>query len=189
MSENQTARAVEAKILLENARSEALEDNAKHLLEKTLPFQTALDTVVQELDALGVSKARIAEAIGESRSTIYARCDRVPGAGLKVRVTPTNAKAPEKIVQTFGRERYTLNAEAGEVTVAYNNFGPEAISGLVTFDFITGDDEPWLLFTGSPDALSEPSLDILAVLDSRFDGFYYDDFAAWARKETECVAS
>lgn len=175
--------AIKAKAELEEARTIALEENAQHLLESTIDEQVALDLIVQELCAEGVSKAKIALAIGESRSTIYMREARINGEGLRVRVWPTNAAPPSASAEANTEARYTFSAIDGTVTVAYDGFGPENISGRETFTLMIdeGDGIYWLSY--DYDDVNNENSELVSALDTVFGGFYYDDFLKAAREE------
>lgn len=74
-------------------------------------------------------------------------------------------------------ERYRWH-EDETVTVTYHNFGPENVSGVADFEYVTLDEGMPMLSSVETDEGN----DVIRVLDGRLDGFYYDDMLDWARR-------
>lgn len=159
-----------ASYVLARATLEArLQDQLKAEL---MSLQTQLDIAVRYAFDAGATKASILRAMGlKDFNTLQASLARTEGISEVVGDDPLDAL-------------YAFN-EQGLLVATYHEHGPMAISGMARFDIKTMEDGTIWFF--AHDKLWNDNYtvrnEVVAALDGRQDGFYYNEALQWYRQQ------
>jgi hypothetical protein len=150
-----------------------LEYQLREQLKKELNnLQTQVDITVRYAVDQGCSKASVLRALGtKDYHTLYDSLNRT-----------------ESIVEPQGstglESAYKFDPVTGELNVTYDNHGPLGFSGEATFDYrVLQDGTKW--FMARTPLWNEDFTvrnDVVAALDNRQDGDYYDEAVAWVER-------
>jgi hypothetical protein len=158
-------RYVIAKSRLEYQLREKLKEELSNL-------QSQLDINVRYAVDSGCSKASVLRALGtRDYHTLNASLSRTEGV--------------EEDTGTAGFDDvYSFDLETGEFSVTYDSHGPDSVSGAAVFDFrILNDGTKW--FMARTSLWNEDFTvrnDVVASLDNRQSGYYYDEALAWVER-------
>jgi len=142
------------------------------LKEELSNLQTQVDIAVRYAYDAGNSKAGILRAMGtKDYNTLNASLERTRGVSEIVGEDPLDSI-------------YSYNLEVGRLTVSYKEHGPLKISGLAEFTVKTMDDASVWFMAISPlwDDDYTVRNDIVAALDGKQDGFYYEEALGWWKR-------
>lgn len=150
-----------------------LESRLRDELKKELSnLQTQVDIAVRYAHDSGASKASILRAMGiKDYGTVKASLGRTEGVAEVVGVSPLDSV-------------YTFDLHTGEFVVNYNNHGPSMITGTAVFDFRILDDGTKWFMSKTPLWNEDFTIrnDVVAVLDNRQSGDYYEEALEWVQR-------
>lgn len=150
-----------------------LEYRLRDQLKKELNnLQTQMDITVRYAVDEGCSKASVLRALGtKDYRTLYDSLDRTDSI-----VEPQGSTGLESA--------YKFNLQTGELNVAYENHGPLRVTGEATFDYRVLDDGTKWFMSRTPLWNEDFTVrnDVVAALDNRQDGDYYDEAVAWVER-------
>lgn len=147
-----------------------LEQRLREELKKELAnLQTQIDLAVRFAYAAGESKAEIMRSLGtKDYHTINWSLERTAGV--------------TEIVGTDPLDRcYAFDPDTGELNVTYNKHGSLSITGVATFTFQSMKDGTKWFASSTPLWNDDYTVrnDVVAALDNRQDGEYYNEALAW----------
>lgn len=153
-----------------------LESRLRDQLKKELAsLQTQVDLAVRYAYDAGESKASMLRAMGiKDYGTLQASLKRTEGIAEVVGDDPLD-------------NVYTFDVDKGEFTANYVNHGPEQITGTATFNFRILDDGTKWFMSKTPLWSDDYTVrnDVVAALDNRQNGHYYDEALDWVQKYWE----
>jgi len=165
-------KARSAYVLARTTLESRLRDQLKEELSN---LQTQIDLAVRYAYNAGESKASMLRAMGiKDYGTLQASLKRTEGIAEVVGEDPLD-------------NVYTFDIETGEFTANYVNHGPEQITGRATFRFRILDDGTKWFMTQTPlwnDNFTVRN-DVVAALDNRQSGDYYDEALEWVQRVME----
>lgn len=127
-------------------------------------LQAQIDIAVRFAHESGESKADIMRALGTTNYHTVNDC----------------LKRTSGVTEVVGDSPYSWS-DKDTVTVSYDNHGPNGYSGEASFVVKKLDDGKYLFL--SLDQLWSDDYkvrnDVVAVLDGKIDGFYYEDLVSW----------
>jgi hypothetical protein len=136
----------------------------EQMREELANLQTQIDIAVRYAYDGGESKRDIGRALGTSNyNTINESLERTNG-----------------VVEIIGDSPYSWS-DKDTVTVSYDNHGPSEYSGEASFVVKKLDDGRYL-FLGLDPLWSDDYKtrnDVVAALDGKTDGFYYEELVEW----------
>jgi len=162
------SKAKQAYVLAKSTLEQRLREQMKTELAN---IQTQMDISVRYAFDSGESKADILRALGtKDYGTLNASLERTHGVAEVVGRDPLD-------------DVYSLSDD-NVLVATYDKHGPDGYSGSATFDIVLLDDGSYLLL--SRDALWSDDYktrnDVVAVLDGKKDGYYYDEACRWLTK-------
>lgn len=134
-------------------------------------LQTQLDISIRYAVDAGESKADILRALGTSSyNTIYESLARTSGVAEVVGTDPLDSV-------------YELDGDTLRVT--YRGHGPKQYSGDAVFTIKRLDANRIMLLSESPLYNEDFSVrnDVVACLDQKLDGFYFDEVSEWLKSK------
>lgn len=147
-----------------------LESRLRDELEKNLAnMQARLDLAVRYAYDSGHSKAQILAAMGTRYyGIVNEMLERTEGH------EEIKGRDPLDMV-------YSYDSNTGEFVANYKSHGPDEITGEATFQYkVLADGTKWFF---SKDPLWSADFttrnDVVAVLDNRQDGYYYEEAISW----------
>ena len=150
-----------------------LEYQLREQLKKELTnLQSQIDLTVRYAVDSGCTKASVLRALGtKDYHTLYASLQRTDGV--------------EEVTGSTGLDSvYRFELFSGELNVTYDNHGPLGFSGEATFDYrVLQDGTKW--FMARTPLWNEDFTvrnDVVAALDNRQDGYYYEEALAWVER-------
>jgi len=155
---------VMAKTTLEQRLREQMKEELGNL-------QTQLDIAIRYAVDSGESKADILRALGTSSyNTIYESLGRTSSVSEVVGIDPLD-------------NAYRLEGDTLHVT--YNSHGPSGYSGFADFQVKRFDDGRLMLLSLSPLYNEDYSIrnDVVASLDQKTEGFYFDEVCEWLKSK------
>ena len=160
------AKAKKAYVLAKGSFEYELRQKMK---KELLNLQTQIDIAVRYAVDAGESKADILRYLGtKSYNTLYESLERTAGVSEAVGVDPLDSV-------------YTLEDDVLYVT--YDSHGPNEYSGKATFNVKKIDTGGYLFFARDDSPLWSEDYtvrnDVVAALDGKNDGFYYDEVCEW----------
>jgi len=157
------------------ARS-TLEHELRQELEARLAaLQMQLDITVRYAYDAGVPKAQILSAMGAKYyGMVNESLKRTEGVEEVKGVDPLDAV-------------YAYDHEQSILSVQYVKHGPGEISGEARFDFRVFDDGSKMFLSKDPMYSEDYTIrnDVVAVLDQKQDGFYYDEAVEWIERQLQ----
>lgn len=147
----------------------------EQMRDELLNLQTQIDIAVRYAVDSGESKAAILRALGtKDYGTINASLERTQSVSEVVGADPLG--------DTYS---VTHTPDGDRLEVNYVNHGDDWLNGSSSFDIRKLDDGRIMLSALSPlwDDTFTVRNDAVAVLDGRFDGFYYDEAVSWLRSQ------
>lgn len=150
-----------------------LESRLRDELRKELAnLRTQVDVAVRYAYDAGATKASISRAMGtKDPHTVRLALERTDGVTEVVGVSPLDSL-------------YTFDLQTGEFVATYENHGPLQITGTATFDFRILDDGTKWFMSKTPLWNEDFTVrnDVVAALDNRQDGHYYDEALEWVQR-------
>jgi hypothetical protein len=134
-------------------------------------LQTQIDIAVRYAFDSGETKASICRALGtKDYNTINQSLERTSA------VTELAGQNPLDSVYSW--------SDTDTVTVTYENHGPSQYSGQASFMVKKLDDGGYLFLAFDPLWSDDYKVrnDVVAVLDGKTDGFYYEEILAWVKQ-------
>jgi len=138
----------------------------EQMSEELANLRTQIDIAVRYAYDNGESKSDIGRALGtRSYNTINESLERTSG-----------------VVEIVGDSPYFWS-DKDTVTVSYDNYGPNEYSGEASFVVKKLDDGGYLFLALDPLWSDDYKVrnDVVAALDGKTDGFYYDDLKSWVK--------
>jgi hypothetical protein len=158
------SKAKQAYVLARTTLEQRLREQMK---EELVNLQTQIDLAVRFAVEAGETKADVLRAMGTTDfNTLKASLERTQAVTEIVGENPLDSV-------------YRYNG--GTLTVVYNNHGPQQISGQAEFTVKTMDDKSVWFMAITPlwDYNYTVRNDVVAALDGKQDGFYYDEALGW----------
>lgn len=147
-----------------------LEARLREQLKRELAnLQTQVDIAVRYAHDAGASKASILRSMGiKDFNTLKSSLERTEGVVEVVGVDPLDSV-------------YSYDPDTRELDVNYHNHGPESIVGSARFTYKEFDDGKkfFLSHEGLYNEDFTKRNDVVAVLDQKDYGFYYEEAIAW----------
>lgn len=143
----------------------------ERLREELANLQTQVDIAVRYAYDSGESKANILRSMGtKDYGTLNASLARTSGVSEVRGVDPLDA------VYSWSLDQLVVN---------YVNHGPQEYSGTAVFDVARLEDGTIMLWaeTSLWDEDFKHRNDVVAVLDGKRDGFYYEEAVDWIRSK------
>jgi hypothetical protein len=118
---------------------------------------------------------RYAYDSGETRANICRSLGTKDYGTVRKSLERTNA-----VTELLGDSPYSWS-DKDTVTVAYNNYGPSGYSGEASFLVKKLDDGGYLFLAFDPLWSDDYKVrnDVVAAIDGKTDGFYYEDLKSW----------
>lgn len=160
------SKARKAYVIAKTSLEQRLRDELKKELAN---LQTQIDLAVRFAYTAGESKAEIMRSLGtRDYHTINHSLERTAGVTEVVGTNPLDGS-------------YAFDADTGELSVTYDKHGPLNISGSATFSFRVMDDGTKWFISSTPLWNDDYTVrnDVVAALDNRQDGEYYEEALAW----------
>ena len=150
-------------------------------LERTLnaPYEADLDAAMRAAYEAGATRSALARATGESRVTVNERLQRAYGDATPKR----KIDKPDKPPKIPEMKPYLIDDE-GYLLVDYHQYGPDRLTGAARLEIIADDDGVTNWFLAGPDA-EDWNPQILEALDTRFEGWYYEDALAFVKTDLD----
>tara|TARA_R110000803_G_scaffold78981_1_gene144338 strand:- start:399 stop:923 length:525 start_codon:yes stop_codon:yes gene_type:complete len=149
-----------------------LEQRLRDDLRKQLAnMQSQIDIAVRYAYDGGANKAEILRSLGtKDYRTVYDSLERTQGVERVEGIDPLDSL-------------YTYDADGKRVFVSYIDHGPSHVTGEAVFDVRAMDDGTTWFMAAVPLWNEDYSVrnDVVAVLDGKQDGYYYDEAFAWMR--------
>lgn len=151
----------------------SLERRLRNELQKELvSLQTQIDLAVRFAFEAGESKAEIMRSLGtKDYHTLNASLERTAGV--------TEIKGTDPLDSC-----YSFDLVTGELKVTYREHGPLRITGDATFEYrVLSDNTKW--FMSKTPLWNEDFTvrnDVVAALDNRQEGDYYDEALYWVER-------
>jgi len=149
-----------------------LEQRLRDELNKQLDLIKAqVDVAIRYAHDSGANKAEILRALGtKDYRTVYDSLERTQGVERVEGIDPLDSL-------------YTYDPNESTLIVKYDNHGPLDVTGVAGFTIKKMDDGTvWFM---AQDRLWSDDYtvrnDVVAALDGKQDGFYYDEAMAWLR--------
>lgn len=139
----------------------------EQLREELSNLQTQVDVAVRYAYDSGESKANILRSMGtKDYGTLNASLGRTSGVSEVRGVDPLDSV-------------YSWSLD--QLVVTYVNHGPKEYSGTAVFDVARLEDGTVMLWAETPlwDEDFKQRNDVVAVLDGKRDGFYYEEAVRW----------
>ena len=136
----------------------------EQMYEELANLRTQIDLAVRYAYDNGETKRDIGRALGtRSYNTINELLERTSG-----------------VVEAVGDSPYSWS-DKDTVTVAYDNYGPSGYSGEASFLVKKLDDGRYLFLAFDPLWSDDYFVrnDVVAAIDGKTDGFYYEDLRQW----------
>lgn len=153
-----------------------LEQRLREQMERELNnLQARLDVAVRFAYEQGHSKGEITRAMGAKYyGIVNDSLERTDGISEAVGIDPLDSV-------------YEFDVESGVLSVNYVDHGPNHITGSAEFQFKILDDGSKWLFSKTP-LWSEDyrtKNEVVASLDNRQDGYYYEEALQWLTSSNE----
>lgn len=152
---------VAAKTTLENRLREQMREELANI-------QTQIDIAIRYAYDSGETKRDIGRALGTSNyNTINESLERTSGVAELVGDDPYD-------------QMFTMMGD-DTVVVSYDRHGPNSYSGEATFSIKKLDDGNYLFLSFDPLWSDDYKTrnDVVAVLDGKMDGYYYEELREW----------
>ena len=144
----------------------------QELEEKLANMEAQLDIAVRYAYDNGHSKGQILSAMGAKYyGMVNESLERTEGVVEVKGVSPLDSV-------------YTFDLYTGEFTAIYDKHGPEQITGSATFDFRILDDGTKWFMSKTPLWNEDFTIrnDVVAALDNRQGGDYYEEALEWVQR-------
>lgn len=149
-----------------------LEQRLRDDLRKQLGnMQSQIDIAVRYAYDSGANKAEILRALGtKDYRTVYDSLERTQGVERVEGIDPLDSL-------------YTYDTLTGTLVVGYENHGPLNVTGTARFTIKKMDDGAIWFMSQDPLWSDDYTVrnDVVAALDGKQDGFYYEEALAWSR--------
>ena len=163
------SKAKQAYVIAKTTLEQRLRDQMRKELAN---LQTQIDLSVRFAFEAGESKAEIMRSLGtKDYHTLNASLERTSGVTEVRGVNPLD-------------QCYTFDLVTGELNVTYDSHGPELVTGTATLDYRILDDGTKWFMARTPLWNDDYTVrnDVVAALDNKQDGYYYDEAVAWVER-------
>lgn len=163
------SKAKQAYVIAKTTLEQRLRDQMRKELSN---LQTQIDLAVRFAFEAGESKAEIMRSLGtKDYHTLNASLERTEGVQEVKGVNPLD-------------QCYSFDLQTGEFNVTYEDHGPLQITGSATFDYKILDDGTKWFMARTPLWNEDFTVrnDVVAALDNRQSGEYYDEALYWVER-------